>query len=235
MPPKKAQKAKRTLKVPTPKPPPIRLWRVSVPCPSWARFPRAPRNRCACSPVRRFAWPPGRCGVTRLRPRSVHSSGSTASASVGSGAPVATRTAWRGCRRSGFCDPAGTSPTTGRARSRATGGSAGASESAPSVPSSPSGPSGPSLVASRRSGRRNPAEPPTSTARTAKPSTAACGKPGTWVVEVTSSAHIRPRASVSATRIGSGATAASTTAASWSSTLRIACAPFVRCYALVSA
>ena len=123
--------------------------------------PRTVRGRTAMSP----GWisapglrtnsplATGRCGVTRLVPRSLHSSGNTASASVGSGAPVATRTAWRGCRRNGFWEPAGTSPTTGRARSALVRGR----ESRSGSPSS----------SAWRGFTRRPADPPTSTARTA--------------------------------------------------------------------
>ena len=49
----------------------------------------------------------------RAVPASVKATGTTASASVGSGAPPLTRTACPGCSRSGWREPAGISPTTG--------------------------------------------------------------------------------------------------------------------------
>ncbi len=72
------------------------------------------------SPVRRTYAPDRtpRSTVTRDSPPSVHRSGSTASASVGIGAPVCTRAAWRGCRRLGVRAPASIEPITGRLISR---------------------------------------------------------------------------------------------------------------------
>ena len=76
------------------------------------RRPRAARPR----PTRRTNAADGtpRVTVSLAAPPSVWPTGTTASASVGSGAPAATtRTACPGCRRSGWRDPAGISPTTG--------------------------------------------------------------------------------------------------------------------------
>ena len=51
--------------------------------------------------------------VTAAMPRSVHSSGTTASAPTGTGAPVMIRTHRPGCTVYVACEPAATSPTTG--------------------------------------------------------------------------------------------------------------------------
>ena len=55
-----------------------------------------------------------RSTFTRDWPPSVHRNGSTASASVGIGAPVCTRAACSGCRRLGVRAPASMEPITGR-------------------------------------------------------------------------------------------------------------------------
>jgi hypothetical protein len=83
---------------------PITASRRTATSPGWTSSPTRRTNDADGTP---------RCTRKRALPPSVNPTGTTASASVGSGAPAATRTACPGCSRSGWRDPAGISPTTG--------------------------------------------------------------------------------------------------------------------------